>query len=246
MDAARFGREGLDIEIAGSSLTDLGAAGTCQGLGHRLEWELGMHGGSSPLLDLPEHRYRGGFPRAKVVVPRPACRFAGTVVVDGEPIAIEDWTGSQNHNWGPAHTDRYAWGQVAGFDGHEDVFLECASARVRVGPVLTPWLTLAVIRLGGEEVRFNGLARAPFGRVRIDGPRWSFAATNGRDRLAVRMTADPALFADLRYRDPPGGMKVCRNTKLASCELELVRPRRPLLTMRTAHRAAFELLGLEA
>jgi hypothetical protein len=49
-----------------------------------------------------------------------------------------DWVGSQNHNWGSKHTDRYSWGQVAGFDAHPESFLEVATARLKLGPLWTP------------------------------------------------------------------------------------------------------------
>ena len=59
-------------------------------------------------------------------------RFSGSLTVDGEKVDIAGWIGSQNHNWGSRHTDRYAWGQVAGFDEQPDAFLECSTARLRM------------------------------------------------------------------------------------------------------------------
>ena len=132
-----------------------------QGAGHRITWTLALHDGGPPLVLMAPSSYEGGFPKAKALVPRPASRFDGELTVDGERIAIDGWLGSQNHNWGRAHTDRYVWGQVAGFDGHDDAFLECSSAKLRIGPVQTPWLTLVVLRLGDEELTFNSLPRSP-------------------------------------------------------------------------------------
>jgi hypothetical protein len=48
--------------------------------------------------------------------------YQGHLTVNGETIDVADWVGSQNHNWGSKHTDRYAWGQVAGFDAHPEGF----------------------------------------------------------------------------------------------------------------------------
>jgi hypothetical protein len=240
----RFEPDRLGVRIAGATLDDDGLAGTCQGAEARLAWSLAVEDGARPLLLLPESSYTRGFPRAKALVARPSCRFSGTVEVDGTPIDIVGWLGSQNHNWGSAHTDRYAWGQVAGFDGREDAVLECASARVRIGPVSTPWLTAVVLRLGDEEIACNGLVRSALASVELDGLRWELRTTNGRDRLRVTMTAAPEAFVGLTYRNPPGGTKTCLNSKIAACELALDRPGRARLTLRTAHRAAFELLGL--
>ena len=45
----------------------------------------------------------------------------------------------------------------------------------------------------------------------------------------------------LRYPNPPGGEKSCRNTHLARCELTLDRPGKPRLALHS-NRAAFEIL----
>jgi hypothetical protein len=173
---------------------------------------------------------------------RARARFDGHIDVDGTQFKVADWLGSQNHNWGSAHTDRYAWAQVAGFDTREDAFLECASAKVRLGPFMSPWMTLAVLRLGGEELIFNSPTRWPFGHARVDNSVWSCRTTNGRESLSMRVWADNDQFVDLKYRNPPGGTKLCRNTKVAACELELARQGAPLVKLSTEHRAAFELL----
>ena len=71
------------------------------------------------------------------------------------------WIGSQNHNWGSAHTDRYAFGQVAGFDDAPDTFLEVATVKAKIaGPVMTPWLTTLVLRHDGREHALVALRKA--------------------------------------------------------------------------------------
>ena len=64
-------------------------------------------------------------------------------------------------------------------------------------------------------------------------------------RLRARIEAPASAFVGLRYANPPGGVKICLNTKLASCELVLEEAGRPTRSFRTAHRAAFEILGDE-
>ena len=46
----------------------------------------------------------------------------------------------------------------------------------------------------------------------------------------------------LRYRNPPGGIKTCLNTKIAVCELMLERPGKPDLRLQSNNGAAFEIL----
>ncbi len=240
----RFSRERLDAQIARASLTDDGASGAVEHDGRRIGWTLSFREGGPPLLLMPRSSYSRRFPKAKALVARPACRFDGSLTVDGDVVAIDGWLGSQNHNWGPAHTDRYAWGQVAGFDDREDAFLECSSARLRIGPMPTPWLTAAVLRMGGEEIAFNSIVRSPLARVRLDATGWTFNAATGSARLRVAFTESPDRFVRLEYRNPPGGAKTCLNSKIASCEVSLQRHGRPTVSLRTKSRAAFELLDL--
>jgi len=61
--------------------------------------------------------------------------YTGHLIVNEEEIDINNWIGSQNHNWGSQHTDRYAWAQVAGFDNKSDSFLEIATAQIKLGMI---------------------------------------------------------------------------------------------------------------
>jgi hypothetical protein len=124
-----------------------------------------------------------------------------------------------------------------------DAFLECSRARVRVGPVLTPWLTLAVLRVGDEEIRFDRPLRSPLGHVRLRGDRWTFRTSNGRDGLSVTIQGADSGFVDLAYRNPPGGAKLCRNTKIAVCEAVLTRHNGESIRLGTRNRGAFEILA---
>jgi hypothetical protein len=233
------------VRIGRAELTGRVLTGAAASREHRLAWQLAWASAEPPLLLLPRAMYARGFPRAKAVVAAPNAVYDGWLELDGARLAIEGWRGSQNHNWGSRHTDRYAWGQVAGFDDAPDVFLECSTARVRVGPFWTPWLTLVALRVDGRELAINGLVRAARARARIDGFTWSFATRDANLRVRCRIEAPASAFVGLRYANPPGGEKICLNTKLASCELVLEEAGRPQRSFSTARRAAFEILGDE-
>ncbi len=206
------------MRIGQAQLSGRALAGSAAARGHRLAWQLAYAGGEPPLLLLPRPSYARGFPRAKAVVAVPNAVFDGWLEIDGARLAIEGWRGSQNHNWGSRHTDRYAWGQVAGFDGAPDVFLECSTARVRLGPLWTPWLTLVALRVEGRELALNSLLRAARARARIDGFKWTFD-TRARDvRLRAHIEAPASAFVGLRYANPPGGRRSAstRSSRAAS------------------------------
>jgi hypothetical protein len=195
------------------------------------------------LLLLPEPFYGRRFPKAKALVGTPHARYGGTLDVDDRRIAVDGWTGSQNHNWGVRHTDRYAWGQVAGFDNAPDAFLECSTAQIRIGPVWTPRLTLVVLREGGQEIALNGLVQAMRARGSSDSFTWKLDTRKRDVHIHGCIQAPASAFVGLRYRNPPGGEKTCLNTKLASAEITVEQRGRPPRTLVTRHRAALELLG---
>jgi len=225
--------------VAGATLDASGLRGAAG----PISWDLRYAGSQPPLYLLPRRMYGGGFPKAKTLVPLPLARFTGSIEVAGRSVEVDGWTGSQNHNWGSRHTDRYAFGQVAGFDGEPDSFLELATARNRVGPVWTPELTLLVLRHDGREHALNSIARASRARARVGTASWTFATGDNEIRVEGRIDAPATAFVVLEYRNPPGGIKYCVNTKLARCELTVTHRstgRRDVLTR--AHGALFEIL----
>jgi len=238
----RFSTNALGVRIGEAELSPRSLAGAAASREHRVAWQLAWTSDEPPLLLLPRTLYERGFPRAKAVVPAPQAEFDGWLEVDGERHVIERWRGSQNHNWGSRHTDRYAWGQVAGFDDAPDVFLECSTARVKLGPFWTPWLTLVALRVGDRDIAINSVWRAARARARMEGFTWTFDTRDEKVRVRGRMEAPASAFVGLRYRNPPGGEKLCLNSKLASCELVIDEAGRSRRTFRTARRAAFEIL----
>jgi hypothetical protein len=215
---ASFARDRLAVQVGSASLS----ATQLRGSTGTITWDLRYGDGQSPLLLLPPRLYQGGFPKAKSLVPQPMARFTGDLRVGDRTIDVDGWRGSQNHNWGSRHTDRYAFGQVAGFDNAPDSFLEVATARIRVGPLWTPALTPVVLRHRGREYALNAVGRAVRARASVTSARWLFATRQGSVTLIGSFDAGPEAFVHLRYANPPGGFKYCHNTKLARCSLTLI------------------------
>lgn len=231
----------LDLQLGNSTLRPGEARGRACGSRHRLEWQLQYRDGAEPLLLLPAPWYERGFPKAKALVSRPLVRFTGHLIADGERIEIENWIGSENHNWGQRHTDSYAWGQVCGFDNDDSAFLECASARLKLGPFWSPVMTIATLRYQEKIFAFNRVERSWLQKAEYGAGQWNFTCVENRCRLHVEISARAQDTVALRYRNPPGGIKTCLNSKLARCELRLERRDQPLVELKSA-RAAFEIL----
>jgi len=240
--ACSFSATQLDVRVNGATLADGALHGHAASPSHAIQWALHYTGHEPPLLLLPEALYGRGFPKAKALVGMPNAVYTGTLTVDGREIQIDGWKGSQNHNWGSRHTDRYAWGQVAGFDNAPDAFLECCTAQVRLGPFWSPRLSFAVLRDEGQEIALNSLGQAMRASGTYDFFTWAIDAQTPEVRIHGWIHAPASAFVGLAYRNPPGGTKTCLNTKLASAEITVERRGRPVRTLKTMHRAAFEIL----
>jgi Tocopherol cyclase len=232
-----FDSNGLGVSIPGARL----APGSLQGNTGPINWALTWVGGGPTSLLLPEAVYQASFPKAKVLCVNPNALFSGHVNVNGHNHPIKDWPGSHNHNWGSQHTDRYAWAQVCGFDGAPGVFLECATAQVKVGPLLTPQVTVAVLSIDGQRYEFNSILRGLWAKAEVKGFSWQFSASQGGVEIEVNVEALRENFAGLRYGNPPGGDKACLNSKIARCHLRF-RKDGVLRSFTSENRAAFEIL----
>ncbi|MFJ7305860.1 hypothetical protein [Streptomyces sp. NPDC099088] len=185
-------------------------------------WDLSYESDAPPLFLLPSWMHDGSFPKAKSLVAAPNASYSGTLQVDGRRIDVSGWRGSQNHNWGERHTDAYVFGQVAGFDEAEDSFLEVVSASVNMGPVRTPLSTHLVLRHQDEEYAIVSLRRALLAKARYGNFFWDFSTSDDRIAIRGRITGCRENFVALNYYNPPGGSKHCLNTKIGTCQLDLV------------------------
>jgi hypothetical protein len=237
-----FSDTDLRVRIGQATLDGRAASGSVSQGAQILSWDMTYHGDQPPAFLLPVSLYDRGFPKAKALTGIPIADFSGVLNVNGQAIDVTDWKGSQNHNWGKKHTDKYAWGQVAGFDSHPDAFLECSTARLKIGPLWTPWLTNLVLRIDGREIRLNSLTQALRNRGSYRFFSWSIDARRGPLHVRAVIESPAKRFVGLTYDDPPGGQKTCLNTKLASCEVLLEEAGRSPILLRTSSRAAFEIL----
>ncbi|MEW5985120.1 MAG: hypothetical protein AB1791_00635 [Chloroflexota bacterium] len=244
LNQCHFARDGFAVQVGAAELSPGRLQGSLTRDEQNVTWRLTFTGDQSPLFLLPLRLYEGGFPKAKSLVGLPLAIYEGTLTANGQTIPVDGWVGSQNHNWGSRHTDRYAWGQVAGFDNAPDTFLEVATAQIRLGRFWTPPLTPLVLRHQGQEYALNSLWQSGRNKGRFQPFEWQFRAETATVRIEGEITAPAAAFVELRYRNPPGGLKQCLNSKIASCRLTLTHKADGRTeTLITTHRAAFEILS---
>jgi hypothetical protein len=235
----------LNVKFGNSRLTEKHSTGRAVTGDQIIVWDLNYASKEPPLFLLKRAMYDMPFPKAKVLVGKPLAVFSGKINMNGTDLEIDDWIGSQNHNWGVKHTDHYAWGQVAGFDTHPDSFLEVATARLKLGPLWSPFMTILVFRHEGHEYRLNSIPQSLKANGAFDYFEWTFSSETDTEKIEGKIKAPVETFVGLNYYNPSGGVKYCLNSKLASCELTLTRfddtDQTPIV-FSTNHRAAFEIL----
>jgi tocopherol cyclase-like protein len=206
-----------------------------------IRWDLRFDGEARPMVPFPhESMYRGSFPKSKVITPYPDLRISGEVSVGGERWELAGWHGMQGHNWGRGHADLYAWCHVNAWEEQVDFVLEALSGRVRVGPLLTPLVTLVCARYRGVDYSFNGpitIARA-HGDVGLR--RYGFSAEGRHARIEGQLEADTEDMVGLYYPNPDGAMTYCLNSKLGRAHLRFEVEGRPPIVVRS-RAAALEI-----
>ncbi len=218
------------IAIGDSRFGPAGARGHASGHGRSAAWELAMRGDAEPLRHLPlEWMYRAPLPRTKLESPLPSATFDGSVTV-GERgrQSVDGWRGMAGHNWGSEHAATWIWLQGIAFEDAPGAWLDLSVGRVRVGPLLTPWIANGAVQAGGARRRLGGPRPArvdatPEGcRVELPG-----AVVEARSP-AGQTVAWP-------YADPGGGEHHSLNCSIAEVTVRLGDRE-----LRTAHGGVYE------
>lgn len=192
------------------------ASGELSGAGRRVAWDLRFETGGSTFRLLPSGLYWGGLAPTKPLSPNPDTRVSGTIAVDGEEESLQAVAAHQGHVYGTRHAERWAWAQCNAFTVGEGAF-QAVSAQGRRGPVLTPFLTFAGVRLDGEWIRLRGLS----GRRSLRLGAWPLTLSSRRFRLEGEVEASPEAMIRARYLDPDDTPRWCHNSEVASCRLVL-------------------------
>jgi hypothetical protein len=205
-------------------------------------WDLSFDSPEPPFRHLPrDFMYRAPLPRTKLLSPYPDARFNGRVQAGGRTVDLDDWRGMVGHNWGAQHAERWIWLHGAGFDGHDDAWIDAALGRIAIGPWTTPWVANGVLSLDGVRHRLGGLGAARRTEVseRPDGAAFTLP---GRDiTVQSQIGADRKDFVGWVYADPDGSEHNTVNCSIANLVLTVSRPAQPPLTLQLAAGAVYEL-----
>ena len=219
--------------------SDFGPTGV-HGSAGSASWDLDWTGDEPALRHLPKSfMYSAPLPRTKLESPRPGVRFDGLVTVEGRATEVRAWPGMVGHNWGAQHAERWIWLHGTLFEDRPGDWLDIALGRVRVGPLLTPWIANGVVSLHGTRVRVGGTAtRAHVG----EGPAHLDLRVDGHDaRLRLTVHSRRAQTVVWRYADPDGAEHHVANCSIAELEAVVQPHGTTATTLRTGHGGAYEL-----
>lgn len=229
LGAARFARGTFDVSVDGCELSLGRARGGLATGGRRLGWDLAVGPErAAAIVHLPKASlYEGPFPSSKLVTPLADACVSGAVQVtrgDGsepEEWNVAEWPAMMGHNWGKSHARLYAWVHCNSWEDADDLTFEAVSARVRMGPVLSPMATAVFVRWKGRRWDLN--ARELLGRNRgsISMRRWEATTAGQGIEVRAELSGETDDFVGLHYPNPSGAMTYCLNTKLARASLEL-------------------------
>jgi hypothetical protein len=230
------------IHVGDSRFTPDRVVGGAVADGREAGWDLAYESPEPPFRHLPrDFMYRAPLPRTKLLSPHPDARFSGAVTAGDRSVDITGWRGMVGHNWGAQHAERWIWLQGAGFEGHDDAWIDAALGRIAIGPWTTPWVANGVLSLDGVRHRLGGLGAVRLTEVaeRPDGATFTLP---GRDiTVQGQVGADRKDFVGWVYADPDGSEHNVVNCSIANLVLTVSRPAQPPLTLQLASGAVYEL-----
>jgi len=205
-------------------------------------WDLRFSDEGEPFHHLPYDRlYDARLPRTKFLSPYPSARFDGRVTVGGDEIDVASWPGMVGHNWGAEHAERWVWIQGAFLDGDEPAYFDMAAGRIKIGPVTTPWVANAMLRVGGVEHRLGGLDRILSTNVTERPTSCAFRLAGKGIKVRGRVGSDARNFVAWVYADPKGPEHNTLNCSISDLELEIERDGRPPERLELTGAAAYEI-----
>ena len=234
--------DGAYIRVDGAVLEAGRATGKIVTPELEASWDLRFDDAGEPFHHLPYERlYDASLPKTKLLSPYPSARFEGRLTLAGEDVEVDGWPGMIGHNWGTEHAERWVWIQGAFLEEDEPTYFDMAAGRIKLGPVQTPWIANAMLRVGEDEHRLGGLDRILSTKISEQPTHCGFRLSGRGIRLRGRVASESRNFVAWIYADPKGPEHNTLNCSIADLELEVERDGRPPQRLQLTGGAAYEL-----
>lgn len=211
----------LDAWKAGVAGLSEGFCGECGGDAPHVAWDLRWPQPGAVIYPYPyAWMYRAPLPSTKYVTLGTGLPCTGRLRIGTDDCAIQQATAHIGHVWGPRMADSWAWAAVGGFTEAVGSF-EAISARIPIGPVVTPPLTIARLHVGDVVYRFDRWAGWLRQQTRWGRDGWELVATQKDARLQCHIQRHIAPIAGVTYTNPAGGKRYCYNSVATDAVIEL-------------------------
>lgn len=231
------------VSVAGAELSTARARGELASPTLDAEWALSISGAERELRHLPaDWMYDAPLPKTKSLTPLPAARFDGHLRIAGRDVSVDGWTGVLGHNWGGEHAERWIWLHCGAFaDRSQDTWLDVVLGRVRVGPVVLPWLASGALSVDGERFALGGPRRARATRVEETQRGARLVLTGDDVRVEGQIVSPPGQVVAWRYASPDLDERHSAHSSVADLVLHVRGPGRQERTLSAAGTATYEL-----
>jgi hypothetical protein len=214
-----------------SSLGEIGPAGTRGEIedapavdrtasGRRASWDVRWEPRAGELPYLPARwLYNRPVPRSNGAALVPSATARGTLILDGVAVQIDGWDAMIGHNWGSEHAHQWCWMHAGGLCDDGRGWLDLALVRIRLGPLVTPWIASGGVELDGRRYAPAALHRATCKR---GGERTTARVPlSGGAAVAVELTAPRAHTVSWDYASPRGPGRAVENCSVADIRIAL-------------------------
>jgi len=230
---------GAWIRVADAEIGPGQASGSISTDAHKASWDLTFTGDDDPCKYLPaDWLYEAPIPRTKFVAPYPSATYEGTLELDGEQIEIGAWPGMVGHNWGTEHAERWVWLEGTGFEGPGECWFDAGAAKVKIGPLTSPWIASGAMTLDGVRHRLGGPGRSA--KINETPTACEFELTGKDLKLRGRVAAPAKDFVGWVYADPKGPEHNTLNCSIADLDLTIEQKGQPPRHLELPGGAAYE------
>ena len=234
------------FEIGECFFSEHRTQGIINSKGNSIEWDLTiLPGPRSTFSPVPEILKRTGLVKNSVTTLQEQLWVSGKTIVNGETIEWKEALGMAGYRSGSKSGFSWTWGHCNAFSNEQgepsDFIFEGLTARVKLGPVVSPPFSAFFFHYQGKPYFFNTVMGLFHLKSKSSLNEWQFEASRGDLAFRGHMKAEHKYFACLTYEDTNGSLLYCASSKLSDMRILVYRNGKLESTLVAQGTAAFEV-----